>query len=238
MRDWERWRAARLAALNADDGPPTLVATYWLDETDRVPGIDGTWLMDDGVVLRLADGRELSALRTGEPFGPRLRVGHLIVEVTNRHDRLGVRVFDPSCARSATVGVFPPDVRWVVPGMFSPDPNGVETYAFEHEAEPRELPVPGTVSFTLDGTGYTTRPFQDDGGLLLVFADATTGKATKPPSRFLFICEPDGADVVLDFNRSYLPPCAFSDQFSCPLPPVAHRLAAAVTAGETWPEAV
>jgi uncharacterized protein (DUF1684 family) len=44
--------------------------------------------------------------------------------------------------------------------------------------------------------------------------------------------------VQLDFNRAYLPPCAFSDEFNCPLPPGDHRFDAEVTAGETWPEFV
>ena len=36
--DWRLWRVARLAEVNAPDGPPTLAETFWLDETDTVPG--------------------------------------------------------------------------------------------------------------------------------------------------------------------------------------------------------
>ena len=75
------------------------------------------------------------------------------------------------------------------------------------------------------------------GALFLVFADATTGTQSKPPGRFLVVPRPpdgEAGEVEIDFNRAYLPPCAFSDEFNCPLPPPAHRLAVAVTAGETW----
>ncbi len=235
MSDWDSWRAERLAALNAEDGPPALVATYWLDETDRIPGVAGSWFVGDEVVLRLDGGEELLALDAGDAFGPRLRVGALTLEVTNRHGRCGVRVFDHARAGSVSVDAFPPDSRWIVEGRFAPLAGESQTYRFEHDVDPLELPTPGIVSFELEGRLYETRPFRDEDDLLLVFCDATTGTATKPPSRFLLLPAPRGTIVELDFNRAHLPPCAFSDQFSCPLPPSSHRLEVAVTAGETWP---
>jgi uncharacterized protein (DUF1684 family) len=234
VNDWEAWRAHRLSALRAEDGPPALVATYWLDETDSVPGVDGTWLDGRDVVLRLASGEELLALEHGSLFGPRLRFDRVTVEVSNRGGRRGVRVFDHARAGSTTVDAFPPDACWIVRGTFAPHEGATRSYQREG-AGPIELPTPGTVSFELEGRTYETRPYAEEGGLLLVFRDATTGTATKPPGRFLLIPAPSGGAVELDFNRAYLPPCAFSDQFSCPLPPPEHRLEAAVTAGETWP---
>mgnify|MGYP002718266957 CR=1 FL=1 len=43
-----------------------------------------------------------------------------------------------------------------------------------------------------------------------------------------------GADgrVVLDFNRAYNPPCAFTAFATCPLPPDGNRLDLAIEAGE------
>ena len=38
--------------------------------------------------------------------------------------------------------------------------------------------------------------------------------------------------VVVDFNRAYLPPCAFSDFYVCPLPPAGNRLDRPIRAGE------
>jgi uncharacterized protein len=99
--------------------------------------------------------------------------------------------------------------------------------------------VPGLVHFCLGGSDYAVTPLLDEGSLLLVFADGTTGTRSRPPSRFLLV-EPPGdglgqnGPVVLDFNRAFLPPCAFSDEFNCPLPPAHHRLAEEVAAGETW----
>jgi uncharacterized protein (DUF1684 family) len=38
--------------------------------------------------------------------------------------------------------------------------------------------------------------------------------------------------VVLDFNRAFNPPCAFSHFATCPLPPRENRLPLRVEAGE------
>ena len=50
--------------------------------------------------------------------------------------------------------------------------------------------------------------------------------------RFLLCApNPDGS-ITLDFNRAYLPPCAFNYNFNCPIPPDENRFPFAVTAGE------
>jgi uncharacterized protein (DUF1684 family) len=42
---------------------------------------------------------------------------------------------------------------------------------------------------------------------------------------------------VIDFNRSYNPPCVFTPYATCPLPPPQNRLPFRVEAGEkTWGE--
>jgi uncharacterized protein (DUF1684 family) len=238
---WEQWHAGRLERLNSVDGPPTLTATYWLDETDAVPGVAGRWSVRDGAVVLVSDdGDEIVARAAGQEAGAKLRLDGVSVQVIARDGRTGVRVFDHARAGSIrAVETFPPSRDWVVAGRFTPVPgNASAVYRHALESAPRELAVPGVVSFELDGVQYETAPLQDGDALLLVFADATTGSASKPPARFLWIDLPNGpneaADVEIDFNRAYLPPCAFSDEFNCPLPPPGHRLAPAVTAGETW----
>jgi uncharacterized protein len=253
VADWEAWHARRVAELCAPDGPPSLVATYWLAETDTVPGVAGTWSdKDGGVELSLApgaevvvDGRRRSgtvvAMAPGELVGPRLRFSRLTAQLTTREGRRGVRVFDHSRAgRLQALGAYPPDPSFALTGRYEPMPApSTVGYSYALESSPRAVEVPGVVRFGLGGRDYAVNPFVDEASLLLVFADGTTGKGTRPPSRFLLITPPgEGLDhpgtVHVDFNRAYLPPCAFSDEFNCPLPPSHHRLAEDVTAGETW----
>ena len=40
--------------------------------------------------------------------------------------------------------------------------------------------------------------------------------------------------VVLDFNRAYSPPCAFTAYATCPLPPPNNQLPVAIEAGEIF----
>lgn len=96
--------------------------------------------------------------------------------------------------------------------------------------------MPGDITLTVGGTAYTLSAFDDDGTLLLVFGDPTNGNGTYGAGRFLFVPH-DGASrrVVLDFNRAFVPPCGFSDQYNCPMPPRQNRFHLPVEAGEKRP---
>ena len=43
---------------------------------------------------------------------------------------------------------------------------------------------------------------------------------------------PAAGKVVLDFNKAYNPPCAFTPYATCPLPPPENKLAVRIEAGE------
>ena len=76
------------------------------------------------------------------------------------------------------------------------------------------------------------------GGLFLPFKDLTSGSATYGGGRYLYDTI-KGADlgagpatIVLDFNFSYNPSCAYSPRWVCPLAPRENALSFAVEAGE------
>jgi len=68
--------------------------------------------------------------------------------------------------------------------------------------------------------------------LFFIFRDLTTGKETYPAGRFLYSDLPREGRVVIDFNRAYNPPCAFTPFATCPLPPKENWLPVRVEAGE------
>lgn len=71
------------------------------------------------------------------------------------------------------------------------------------------------------------------GTLFLAFADATSGNETYGAGRYLDVKKVPGATTVtLDFNKSYNPYCAYSDNFSCPFPPKENILSIPIKAGE------
>jgi uncharacterized protein len=65
-----------------------------------------------------------------------------------------------------------------------------------------------------------------------VFRDLTAGKETYPAGRFLYADMPRNGSVVLDFNKAYNPPCAFTPYATCPLPPPQNRMRVRIEAGE------
>src|SRR5699024_1032 len=89
--------------------------------------------------------------------------------------------------------------------------------------------VPGVIRASIADEEYEFTAFADGGYLVLVFADATTGAESYAPGRFLRFAPPvDGSNTVeLDFNHAIIPPCGFSDFYSCPIPPAENRVRAA-----------
>jgi uncharacterized protein (DUF1684 family) len=103
----------------------------------------------------------------------------------------------------------------------------------------QEVPMesPGKAVFTVNGKTVELDALLEEPGsdsLFFVFSDATSGKATYPGGRFLYTPLPVDGKVVLDFNRAYSPPCAFTDFATCPLPPPQNRLQVAIEAGEKY----
>ena len=70
--------------------------------------------------------------------------------------------------------------------------------------------------------------------LFLPFKDLTNGEATYGGGRYidLEIADIKAGKVVIDFNKCYNPWCAFSDGYSCPIPPQENHLEIAIEAGE------
>ena len=100
------------------------------------------------------------------------------------------------------------------------------------------MPSPGHVVFTINGREVQLDPVLEEPGakeLFFIFRDATAGKETYPAGRFLYSDMPKDGRVVLDFNKAYSPPCAFTSFATCPLPPKQNRLDVRIEAGEKRP---
>jgi uncharacterized protein (DUF1684 family) len=98
-----------------------------------------------------------------------------------------------------------------------------------------KMTVPGKVTFTREGKNYSLLPVleaPDAKELWFIFADRTSGKETYGAARFLYADLPKDGKLVIDFNKAYNPPCAFTPYATCPLAPPENRLDLRVTAGE------
>ncbi|KOV52623.1 hypothetical protein ADL00_37005 [Streptomyces sp. AS58] len=216
---WDLWCAERRRALTSPTGNLALVETRWLPAGAEA---------------------DPDAARAGHP-------GSVTVSTLRRTDLVtggiehGLRFWDadaPAIRHFEGVDVFPYNPAWVLEATYTPVP-GARRIPFEHVRDnggTRDLVVPGDIALTVDDHDYTLSAFDDEGTLLLVFGDPTNGTTTYGAGRFLFVQRTDDDNrVVLDFNRAFVPPCGFSDQYNCPMPPRQNRFHVPVQAGEKRP---
>lgn len=246
------WAEARLAALKAEDG--------WLNLTDRIGVEPGVWRVgraaDNDLVLSAGPdhlgtltlaGDGGAVLDTGAaslPFvpvpdnPPRLKTGGLLLEIHSIEGERSLRVRDlASSAPGALQAIdsFPLDPAWRIEAGWQALPQaetlGIGTVA----GVDTSVRITHCARFAHDGAEVVLLPTHWKGGKpMFVIRDATSGRETYGASRFL-IGEVRGDLVVLDFNRAFNPPCAFTDLAVCPLPPRQNILPFAIRAGEKRP---
>jgi uncharacterized protein len=158
--------------------------------------------------------------------------------LVDRNGRKGLRVKDTQAdARTHFLGIdnFPVDPSWRIEAKWVPfnPPHTLETPNVLGQTD--SFPVPGKAVFERGGKTYELLPVIEvpgDKELFLIFADRTSGKETYGAARFLYAEMPKDGTIVLDFNKAYNPPCAFTPYATCPLAPPENRLDLSVTAGE------
>lgn len=157
--------------------------------------------------------------------------------VIERDGRKGLRVKDADAAtRKHFLGLdyYPIDPSWRIVADWVPfdPPHKLEIGSVLGTID--KVDVPGKAVFKRDGHTFELLPYQEEPGgeLFFVLADRTSGKETYGAARFLYAALPKDGKVILDFNRAYNPPCAFTEYATCPLAPPENRLDIAVTAGE------
>ncbi|MCU1406158.1 MAG: hypothetical protein JWQ43_2461 [Glaciihabitans sp.] len=250
----EKFRARRLETVAGPQGNLALVNTQWIDSEQTIYGVAGVWAplpagesglrvkatAADGILVDgvLVDGEAIVRGKDADAPGAivfsETVTGYVIASEQGNY---ALRVWD---ARSegiedfGGIDAFDYDPDWVITASFTEVAGGT-TVGFEHlkdNGATRDLVVPGEITFTRDGIDYSLAAFKSGNALQLVFADATNGDTSYSVGRFLFVAPPKDGTITLDFNRAILPPCAFSYNFNCPLPPKQNRFAVAVNAGE------
>ena len=156
----------------------------------------------------------------------------------DRDGRKGLRVRDSEAeTRTHFAGIehFPVDSAWRIVADWQPLDPPLQLATGTVIGTIENYPAPGKAVFEREGQRFEVYPVIEvpgDTQLFLIFADATSGKETYGAARFLYADMPRDGKIVLDFNKAYNPPCAFTPYATCPLAPPENRLALRVTAGE------
>lgn len=194
-----------------------------------------------GVVVQSdgADVEELEIAADATEHGVMVTHGSLAWTVVERAGRYGIRLRDFEHPFVEDFGPLP---------YFDIDPSLRVEATLHRYAEPRIANVgtvieglgyhpesPGLVEFEIDGQRYEIEAYTSGESLFYVFGDQTNRDVTYGAGRFLYSTTPgEDGKTILDFNKSYSPPCAFNDFSTCPVASPRNRLPIRVEAGEKF----
>jgi uncharacterized protein (DUF1684 family) len=213
-----------------------------------LPEQTGTFKLDKGEIKFTSapgagvssGGKTVTSLKlvtdaAGEPTV--LRRGTLSFYAIERIGRYGVRVKDtqaPARVHFKGLQYFPLDQKWRFAARFEAYAPMKKIPIVNILGMEENMDSPGALLFDVDGKTYRLDTVLEPGetDYFVMFADKTNGRDTYGAGRFLYVSPPKDGVTVLDFNKSYNPPCVFSPYATCPLPPAQNRLAVAVAAGE------
>jgi len=183
----------------------------------------------DGAVISTPYQVALSSYGDSETF----TAGRFSWKVITRGGKYYIRAYDDN---NPAIGLFPGFTRFPLTNEFIFDAN------FEYFKTPeintvdsrigvkQEWSFIGRLSFEYDEKEYTLDVSEN--GFTMV-RDVTSGEETYGGGRYMYIDLPkEDGNVLLDFNRLYNPPCAFSEYTTCLLPPVQNTLDFKLSAGE------
>jgi hypothetical protein len=258
----EKWQVQRLERLKSKNGWLSLSGLFWLEEGENSFGSDpendiifpekadafcGMLVLDSGsVTLRVAEGigisvkdsliTEMGLVDDHSENTTRLQQGDLAWNIIKRGDRYGIRLRDhkhPRIDELDHIPSYPIQTSYVVEATLEPfDSPRTMTVATPLEGFTESYECPGILNFRINGKKLTLHPFTSGSGYFLVIADETSGLDTYGGGRFMYAMPDSSGRIILDFNKAYNPPCAFSPFATCPMPPRENFLPAAIEAGE------
>lgn len=257
-----KWREERELRLRSNEKSwLVLSGLHWLKEGANTFGSDpdcafvlpvsapkhaGTFMFGDGAVtVRVEAGVEMTcnegevpsrALLDDQQENPDfLRMGQFIFVVLKRGTSTLIRVWDidhPARAEFSGLNFYPykPEYRMVARY------EGYAPFKLVRQkdiiGETYDNKMLGQVIFTQGGKEYRLDAEDAGDGLFIAFRDATNAKTTYAGGRYLLTDKPENGQVIIDFNRAYNMPCAYTMYATCGLPSNENRLQIPIEAGE------
>lgn len=264
-KEWQNWKEMRAERLKSKNGWLNLAGLYWLQEGENTFGSDssnqiifpkesprfaGIFVLQQGVViLNVSDkvqikheDQPVSSLvldddSKGKPTV--LTMDSLSWFIIKRGERFGIRLRDynhPLVRNFKGIDYFPWNMNNRITAKYTPFSTSKKFYIPTVIGTEEEMTAPGILTFQYNNRELQLYPFESGDTFFLIFADLTNGNTTYPAGRFLYSELPDkNNEVILDFNKSYNPPCAFTPFATCPLPPKENFLSVKIEAGEKDP---
>jgi uncharacterized protein (DUF1684 family) len=131
---------------------------------------------------------------------------------------------------------FPIDPVYVVKARLRRRATPEEAYLRTNRDGQAVMRFLGDLQFRLGGRACTLRVYHAGEGVgtsvFVPFRDATSGRETYGPGRYLTLELTEDDVYDLDFNRAFNPYCAYTDEYECGFAPSENDLPVPVRAGE------
>ncbi|MCX6297496.1 MAG: DUF1684 domain-containing protein [Bacteroidetes bacterium] len=261
-KEMQSWQQKRIQALKDQNGWINLTGLFWLKpgknsfgsaptndfvyQHKNMPSKAGYflwenqqvyWVSNSGISIKINDSLITKALvfEEGKNQASLMALGSLRGNIIQREEKIGVRLRDlasPLLTSFKGTERFALDSNLKLIAHLEPvQQNKLLIANVLGQISP--LASPGKLVFNIKGTTYTLDALEEGEELFILFGDATSGKETYPAGRFLYTNKPDAnGNTILDFNKAFNPPCAFTKFATCPLPPKQNILPIAIKAGE------
>lgn len=223
-----------LCEVNLPENAPTFLGV--IEKKGKVVHFSAAQGVQVEINGKLVEKAILKSSREAKPSF--ITWNHIRMVIHEHAGRFAVRVWDnklPERFSLPPLKWFPIDRRFCFHARYKPYPEpqiSSQPDAFGDAIEER---MDGYISFTYEGQKYRLDVTETkDQKLFLKFKDLTSGKETYPPSRYLYAGPVKDGKVVLDFNYSYSPPCAFTPFATCIFAPQQNHLPFRVEAGEIY----
>ncbi|MCF0054682.1 DUF1684 domain-containing protein [Dyadobacter sp. CY356] len=254
------WRKERITELKSEQGYLNLAGLFWLEDgrnsfgsggtnkfifpADRSPANLGEFILENGQVTLVA--KPEAEIYANDQLITRLKIFPSDEEIILKHktlrwfvikrgEKYAVRLKDldsPYLKDFKGIESFPISENWKVKAKFEPTVDR-KISILDVTGRLSEQESPGVLVFNMKGKKYKLDALSEGESFFILFGDKTNKKETYGGGRFVYTNKPDADGyVILDFNKAYNPPCAFTPYATCPLPPKQNLLALDVTAGE------
>ncbi|TXF89843.1 DUF1684 domain-containing protein [Neolewinella aurantiaca] len=140
---------------------------------------------------------------------------------------------------------YEPDDQFRVSAKVEKESNHEKTITLQtSDGREKQYSVYGRAAFELEGKSLSLDLYQPVAGageptepyLFLPFRDLTSGNESYGGGRYINLDIPVGNELIIDFNKSYNPYCAYTDGYSCPIPPDENSLDVLIKAGIKAPK--
>ena len=240
-----QWYTHRVEGLKKEYGWLSLIELKWLNEgKNKIPSIGEITIKNNSIAVTVSN--DVQASLNKKPFhsgtlkanDDRVIIGSKAFMVIERDGKYALRMWDAESARRKQfhgIERFPVNQSWRIIAEWK-EYKTVKKVEIETVIPgiTEEAMAPGIALFEINGKKFQLEPTAEDSlsDYFFVFGDKSNGKESYGGGRFLYAERPKNGKIILDFNKSYNPPCAFTEFATCPIPLPKNKLSIRIDAGE------